>query len=333
MADNIGVDAARVNGGDANALRLHFVTQCFAKAQNAEFGGVIGALCRHADKPENGRYIGDMAAAARDHGRQKGLCAMHDAPKINIHDPLEIIHGHLGHRRAMRHAGIVQHKVSRAMRFFDFCRQCKHGVAIGDIQLMRLHASAGLFDLFGDRLQHIHAQIGADDNRAFRRHGARAGRTNAAAGTGDDTDFIFEMTHETLPDCEHSDGAVSKRQKKSPVWGLFNRNCVVALADFFLAAAFQRLIGLRRMGGAIRAARFGPRAAEMKFRRTRVTDRPFACMLGEVQDAGAFLGAQNRLRHHLILDIVQIRAAETAIAGKRRRGRPRTSGTGGNTRR
>lgn len=70
------------------------------------------------------------------------------------------------------------------------------------------------------------------------------------------------------------------------------------------------------MGCAIWAAGFGPRAAEMKLGRAGVANRPFAGMLGEMQHAGALLGAQYGLWNNLLFNIVNIVGTKTAMAGR-----------------
>ena len=93
MADDIGVDAAGMNTGDIDIGVGQIMSQCVGKAQHGKFGGIIGGLSWCRKQAENGRYIGDMAAVSRHHMRQKGLCAMHNPPEINIHNPVEIIEG------------------------------------------------------------------------------------------------------------------------------------------------------------------------------------------------------------------------------------------------
>ena len=68
------------------------------------------------------------------------------------------------------------------------------------------------------------------------------------------------------------------------------------------------------MGGAIGAAAFRARATKVKLGRARVANRPFAGMLGQMQDAGAFLGAQNWLWNDLVFNLVQIAAAKPIVA-------------------
>ena len=68
------------------------------------------------------------------------------------------------------------------------------------------------------------------------------------------------------------------------------------------------------MGGAIGAAIFGTRTTEMEIRRARVTNRPFAGMLGQMQHTGAFFGAQNRLGNYLIFNIVKFAGAKARAA-------------------
>ena len=85
------------------------------------------------------------------------------------------------------------------------------------------------------------------------------------------------------------------------------------LVTGFAAAPLQRLIGHCRVRSAVGAAGFSACAAEMKIRCARVADRPFAGMLGQMKHAGALFGAQNRLRHDLILNLVQIGLAQTRL--------------------
>ena len=68
------------------------------------------------------------------------------------------------------------------------------------------------------------------------------------------------------------------------------------------------------MGGAIGAAAFGARAAEMEVRRTGVANRPFAGMFGQVKHTGALFGAQNRLRHDLVFNVVKLIGAKPRTA-------------------
>ena len=55
----------------------------------------------------------------------------------------------------MGHTGIVQNQISAAMGFVDLIGQGKHGVAIRDINNMRLAASTGFDNLLMYGFQHV----------------------------------------------------------------------------------------------------------------------------------------------------------------------------------
>ena len=52
MAHNIGVDAARMNGGDFDICVGQIMARRIGKAQNGKFGGIIGGLFGHTEKPK-----------------------------------------------------------------------------------------------------------------------------------------------------------------------------------------------------------------------------------------------------------------------------------------
>ena len=149
----------------------------------------------------------------------------------------------------------------------------------------------------------------------------RARRANAAGRAGDDTNFIFKLTHESLPGANIFAEQVQKSQKKPRPTDISAGLEIIGVfsARLFSCAALQRLIGLRRMRGAIGAAIFGARTAEMEIRRARIANRPFAGMFGQMQHTGAFFRAQNRLRHHLVFDVIELIGAKPRAA--RQRGR------------
>ena len=192
------------------------MAQGFGKAQYGKFGRVISALGRHANQAENRRNIGDMTTAFGHEMRQKGLRAIDHAPEINIHQPFAIIEAHLRHRRAKGHTGIVQNQISPAMIFFHLRCQVEHGIAVGNIDHIGFHAAFGGFHRGFGVGQHILAQISADNHTPLRCHCARASRANAAAGTGNHTDFIFELTHKTLPEVAYNCRFTVKKPAKSP---------------------------------------------------------------------------------------------------------------------
>ena len=99
MTHDICIDAARVDNGHADIMLNHFMAQGFGKAEDTIFSCIISALRWHTDKAENRRYIGYMAATAFQEMRQESLRAINHTPEINIHNPIEIIHGHFSNGR------------------------------------------------------------------------------------------------------------------------------------------------------------------------------------------------------------------------------------------
>ena len=74
-----------------------------------------------------------MTLAAAAQMRQEGLRAVHHAPKINVHQPVEIINRDMLSQRPKRHASIVHDQVASAMLLQHLLSPSKHLLALGDI--------------------------------------------------------------------------------------------------------------------------------------------------------------------------------------------------------
>ena len=127
------------------------------------------------------------------------------------------------HRCAMRHTGIVQHKIHPPMLADNSISQSEHGIAVGNINQMGFTADTCLFNFIQRNRQHIGAHIGHHHICAFCRQSARASRANATGRAGDNTNFIVKLFHADI----------------SPE----NRNAVTAQAVFLGDNSLQRRCG------------------------------------------------------------------------------------------
>jgi hypothetical protein len=65
--------------------------------------------------------------------RQEGLRAIHHAPKINLHDPLEVLVDHAFGLIDHRDAGVVDQQVDLPMQFANLGGQSLDRRAVGNI--------------------------------------------------------------------------------------------------------------------------------------------------------------------------------------------------------
>ena len=83
-----------------------------------------------------------MPLARRLQVGQERLGAVHDAPEVDVHEPLEVGIGHGLDRRSQGHPGVVEHQVDRAVLGDDLVGPRVHGVAIGDVDARARHLHA-----------------------------------------------------------------------------------------------------------------------------------------------------------------------------------------------
>ena len=91
--------------------------------------------------------------------RQKGLRAIDHAPKINVHQPVEIINTQFVHRGAHGDPGIVEHEIRSAISFFYMGGQFVYAVSISCIQNMGVYLAATTFDELGCFIEHVFANV------------------------------------------------------------------------------------------------------------------------------------------------------------------------------
>ena len=140
--------------------------------------------------------------------RQKGLRAIDHAPKINVHQPIEIINTQFVHRGAHGDPGIVEHEIRTAIGFFNMGGQFVYAVAISRIQNMRVYRAASTFDELGCFIEHVFANV--SDNSFGTIAGQRkcAGTPDATCRAGNNADLLIIKFHKVFP---HLDRLIARQ--------------------------------------------------------------------------------------------------------------------------
>ena len=175
------------NGFDARAFQL--MAQGFGEAAHGEFGGVVGALGGHGDQAEQTGDVDDAPFVLLEQGGQEGLGAIHHAPEVDGHDPLEVLIGHLVNGLRHCHTGVVDDDVGGAELLLD-----RFGVGVEILtarHVQLLHVRAG-----GERggglgqAHFVHIRDGK--LAALLVQLLRQRSANARTRTGDDCDLVLE---------------------------------------------------------------------------------------------------------------------------------------------
>ena len=95
IARNVGGDTPRVNTTHMHSAAAHFLAQGLGKTPHAEFGGVIGRLCRNRDDTEQAGDIDQMPLGRLLQQRQERHAALDHSPEIDSHEPVEVFVAHL----------------------------------------------------------------------------------------------------------------------------------------------------------------------------------------------------------------------------------------------
>ena len=172
----------------------HLLAQRLGEAAHGELGGVIGALAGHGDQPEHARDVDDVAVAGRDHMRQKGFRPVHDAPEVDVDDPLDVLELGLLDVAVVGDAGVVVDLVDFAEVCDDRVGVGQHGLAFGDVEAVGLHLRAECFGLARGLGKSFGVDVGEGKVRALLREIEGKGPADAGAGSGDDGDFAFESS-------------------------------------------------------------------------------------------------------------------------------------------
>jgi hypothetical protein len=157
----------------------------------------VGILVGHCDQPEQAGYVDDVAVPGRDHVGQKGFGPIDDAPKVDVHDPLDVLELRPLEVAVVGDAGIVVDLVDFAEMGHNRVGVGQNGLPLGDVEPVGFHGRAecfGLTDGFGESFG---VDVRERELCALRREIDGQGSADAGSGSGDDGDFAFESVHFT----------------------------------------------------------------------------------------------------------------------------------------
>ena len=202
VAGDVGVDATGVHAADAHLVPgdEHLLAQRLGEPAHAELRGVVGALGGHADQAEDAGQVDDVAVAGSDEVRQERLGAVHDAPEVDAHDPVEIVPGHVLDGGHQGDACVVDHEVDLPELGDDRVGVGEEGCPVGHVELVADGLRADLLagrDGVGQR-NRVDVGQGEPGAPLGQRDGERP--ADAGAGAGDDGDLVGEMRHGFLSD-------------------------------------------------------------------------------------------------------------------------------------
>lgn len=143
VRDDAGLHAAGADHRDPHAGAHELLRQRLAEAANREFARVVGRLARHADEAKDARHVDDVRLVAAAELRQERLGAAHHTPKVDVHEPREVVALHLPDRVGERHPGVVHDHVRVAELLFDLRREREDLLVAADVDLARESARRG----------------------------------------------------------------------------------------------------------------------------------------------------------------------------------------------
>ena len=169
------------------------------KPRTANFAELYAVWPGIDEQAEEAGDVHDVAVTGLDQVRQELLGALHDAPEVDVHDPLEVVVGHLLEVAVQRDAGVVDDHVDPAELAADRGGVLVHRLAVADVDLVRAHLP---LQQGGARL---HLPRGLDQTDlvpvAQRQDRALPGRlegelaADAGAGSGDHDHLAVESLH------------------------------------------------------------------------------------------------------------------------------------------
>ena len=184
-----------MDDGDLDAAARELVAERLAEAAHREFARAIGRLAGRRDDAEDAREVDDMRLRPFLEMRQEQHRAMHDAPEIDAHEPLDVIERELSHGADERHAGIVDDEIDAAVCGENGVAKRRHLLARGDVDPVRRDAPPGRSRFHRDCRQRLDIDIGKRQLAALAREAQRQRAPNAARGSGDDRDRAGERAH------------------------------------------------------------------------------------------------------------------------------------------
>ena len=141
--DHVGVDIARRDGVDGDAVARAFLGQRLGEAVDARLGGGIIDLAVLAGLAVDRADVDDPAVAARLHAFEHRLGHVEAAAEIGVDDLLPLLVVHALHRRVAGDPGIVDQHVDRAEVGFDLrATPSLARFVVGDVEFIGRDAGA-----------------------------------------------------------------------------------------------------------------------------------------------------------------------------------------------
>ena len=94
---------------------------------------------------------------------QERFRAIHHAPEVDVHQPLEIFVAHALDGARKRDAGVVEDQIDLAVVVRHRIRPCVDGIAVRNIDALRRHSNVGASRLAHGLLQPLCVDVGQSD--------------------------------------------------------------------------------------------------------------------------------------------------------------------------
>src|SRR4029077_10342647 len=129
-------DSSRVDARDADRSSFEFVAENFRESPDRELAGAVGRLARGRDDAVDARDIDNVRAGLVAQHWKKISDAVHDPPKIDAHQPLEIGDADFFKKAVESHPGVVDEKCYALVLLDDLGSELLHSSCVGHIHKM-----------------------------------------------------------------------------------------------------------------------------------------------------------------------------------------------------
>src|SRR5205807_4481995 len=124
--------------------------QRLGEATYGEFGGVVGSLSGNRENPEEAGNVDDVPVSGGDQMRQECFGAVHYAPEVDVHHPLDVLELADFNITGEGDPGVVINLVDLAEVLVDRVGIGQECLAFADVETVRFDRRAdGLDPLFG----------------------------------------------------------------------------------------------------------------------------------------------------------------------------------------
>ena len=134
--------------------------------------------------------------AERLQARNESHDAVDRAAQVDAENPVPVLVRRHVHRAKDVDAGVVDEDVDLPEDLFGLVGRAHESVAVGDIELERMHTSGCILEVRECLIAMRFAHVGDDDLGAGRREGARDAEADATHAAGDEDDFVLEILHD-----------------------------------------------------------------------------------------------------------------------------------------